>query len=286
MSKINSSICKPVLTYFSSWFCPFAHRCTIALEHHAEAIDWHWVEALGWENRGPSGEENFHAHDRTDWVYHWKSPELLKANPLGMIPTLQESRGQQRVVRESLVCVQFVDELAISHGSTATPLLPYGDPFECARLRVAADRVNKTVTSNYYATLVRKDPDERLQAFRALLNGLEEFTSESKGDFFSGNEGLSFVDCVLLPYAHRLYALEHYRGSSFRVPNEPGWSERYQAWLKRCEDLPEVKKTLPDRARYISHLEKYSSGRARSKVGNAVRRGKAAHEYDDVIDAS
>ena len=35
------------LTYYSAWFCPFAHRATIALEHHG--IDYEWVEALGWE---------------------------------------------------------------------------------------------------------------------------------------------------------------------------------------------------------------------------------------------
>ena len=29
---------------------------------------------------------------------------------------------------------------------------------------------------------------------------------------------------------------------------------------------------------------RYAEGKARSKVGNAVRRGKAAHEYDDSVD--
>ena len=149
---------------------------------------------------------------RADWVYHWKSPELLAANPLGMIPTLQEAEGRRRVVRESLVCVEFVDEIAREAGSRAHPLLPPEDAFERARLRVAAERINKSVTSNYYAALVREDPDERSAAFQGILRGLEEFTAESEGDFFSGSEGLSLADCVLLPYAHRLYALEHYRG--------------------------------------------------------------------------
>ena len=33
-----------------------------------------------------------------------------------------------------------------------------------------------------------------------------------------------------------------------------------------------------------STLARYAEGKARSKVGNAVRRGKAAHEYDDQLD--
>ena len=72
------------LKYFSAWFCPFAHRATLALEHHgAAAVPYEWEESLGWEQRPPSGEENFVAEERSDWWYHWKSPALLEANPLG-----------------------------------------------------------------------------------------------------------------------------------------------------------------------------------------------------------
>lgn len=41
----------PKFRYLSAWFCPYAHRATLALEHHAGAIDYDWVEALGWEQR-------------------------------------------------------------------------------------------------------------------------------------------------------------------------------------------------------------------------------------------
>ena len=41
-----------------------------------------------------------------------------------------------------------------------------------------------------------------------------------------------------------------------------------------------------DRERYLRHVNKYASGKARSKVGNAVRRGVAAHEYKDDVDGS
>ena len=32
MAKLASA--KPHLFYMSAWFCPFAHRATLALEHH------------------------------------------------------------------------------------------------------------------------------------------------------------------------------------------------------------------------------------------------------------
>lgn len=44
---------------------------------------------------------------------------------------------------------------------------------------------------------------------------------------------------------------------------------------------PAVAKTLPDKDRYLEHVKKYAEATARSKVANAVRCGKAAHDMDD-----
>ena len=284
--RLTSAADAPVpLTYFSAWFCPFAHRATLALEHHSGAVPYKWQESLGWEaGKAPTGRENFEAGERADWYYHWKSPELLAANPLGMVPTLLDP-SSGNVVVESQVAIEFIDELAAANGSSASPLLP-PDLYERARARVAADRVNKTVCSAYYRVLVRTDHGERLQAFSDLLEGLRDFTRGLRGHYYSGDDGLGLVDCVLLPYAYRLYVLAHYRGPEFEVPGsgEDGLWDAYQGWLSRCLALPHVARTLPDKQRYLEHVKKYAEGKARSKVGNAVRSGRAAHEYDDVID--
>jgi len=52
-------------------------------------------------------------------------------------------------------------------------------------------------------------------------------------------------------------------------------------WLDRATSLDYVAPTLPGKERYLAHVAKYAEGKARSKVGNAVRRGVAAHDYDD-----
>ena len=265
------------LTYYSAWFCPFAHRATIALEHHG--IDYEWVEALGWERREASGDEDFDASERDDWWYHWKHPDLLRANPDGMVPTITSADGRL-VVTESIVCCQFADGVAAARGGGAAPLVP-ADPWEAARALVWASRVNTTVTSEYYKCLVRTDETERREAFDRLVEGLGHFADAKAGTFFSG-EGLGIVDCVLLPYAFRLYVLEHYRG--FAVPRDRPWSDAYFAWLDAATGLPSVAKTLPDKAKYLKHVAKYAHGAARSKVGNAVRRGANAHDYDHKID--
>ena len=94
--------------------------------------------------------------------------------------------------------------------STSPSLLP-ADPFERARARVAADAVNRQVCSAYYQVLVRPELDQRKAAFEQILEGLRTFTRERKGLFWNGDEGLGLVDCTLLPYAYRLYVLEHCR---------------------------------------------------------------------------
>ena len=279
------------LHYYSAWFCPFAHRCTIALEHHADVVGYEWEEALGWERRAPTGGENFAADAREDWWYHWKSPGLLASNPHGMVPTLVEPLSG-RAVTESVVAVQFVDELARASGGGAPPLVP-ADPFEAARARVAAEKVNRQVTSNYYQVLVREDDGERRRAFCGILDGLRAFAADAApragahaGAFWGGRDVLSLVDCVLLPYAWRLYVLEHYRGPAYAVPTsgDGGTWAWYAAWLERATALEPVARTLPDKGRYLEHVAKYAHNQARSKVGNAVRRGVAAHDYDDEID--
>lgn len=72
-----------------------------------------------------------------------------------MVPTLFEA-ASGKVVTESIVCIEFIDEVAALHGGSPSPPLLPPDPFERARARVAADKMNKTVTSGYYQALVRK----------------------------------------------------------------------------------------------------------------------------------
>ena len=64
-----------------------------------------------------------------------------------------------------------------------------------------------------------------------------------------------------------------------------GLWENYHSWLLRVSALDYVHSTLPDKNRYLKHVAKYANDQARSKVGNATRRGVSALDYDDDIDA-
>lgn len=65
----------PKFRYLSAWFCPFAHRATLALEHHSSRISYEWVEALGWERRPDQENVTGAGHE---WWYHWKAEELKR----------------------------------------------------------------------------------------------------------------------------------------------------------------------------------------------------------------
>eukprot|EP00951_Prasinocladus_malaysianus_P032095 scaffold310790_cov22-Prasinocladus_malaysianus.AAC.1 len=71
----------PALQYFSAWFCPFAHRATIALHHHAKHLNWEWVESLGWEKRKTSDANGRGQQNEPDHENWWEQNVTLKLPP-------------------------------------------------------------------------------------------------------------------------------------------------------------------------------------------------------------
>ena len=227
--------------------------------------------------------------------YHYKSPELLRHNPLGMVPTLvtpatyedKDGDPSRNVVTESLVCVQFIDELVRGNayaGETAA-IMP-SDPYARAKARVDADWVNKNVCSRYYHVLVRQEASEQREAFEKLVKGLETFAAwcgSGEGKFYGGQTTPGLVDYALFPWAWRLPVFEHYRGIDFKIPRTAALKS-YHDWMEAMLAREQVRKTLPPWDDYLEHIGRYADGSARSKVANAVRSGRAAHDYDDKED--
>ena len=133
---------------------------------------------------------------------------------------------------------------------------------------------------------MRKEDAERREHFDSLVKGLEAFSKQlttTSGPTFLPEAQLSSVDITLIPWAFRFYVFETYRGPDFKIP-ETSELEAYHAWYDHVMNLDSVKRTLPEKDRYLEHIMKYADGSARSKVANAVRRGVAAHELDDEKD--
>ncbi|EJK52378.1 hypothetical protein THAOC_28353, partial [Thalassiosira oceanica] len=187
----------PKFRYLSAWFCPYAHRATLALEHHAGAIDYDWVEALGWEQRKAVSyntvpalqhwvplftmldEKNVTGTGK-EWWYHWKAPELTRANPSGLVPTLIPIEDgialEERSVYESLITIDFVDSIANSSDEQRR-LVPT-DPFLASKCRYWAEKVNRECCSPYYGVLVKTDEEGQKESFDQLVSGLKAFSRE------------------------------------------------------------------------------------------------------------
>jgi len=191
---------------------------------------------------------------------------------------------ESKAVYESLVTVDFVDQIS---GAQGTDRLVPDDPYEAARCRIWADKVNKDCCSPYYGVLVRTQEEERMEHFNNLIKGLKSFSSElqkTNGPLFLPNAQVSNVDVSLFPWAYRYYVFEHYRGPNYVIPTDDPELESYHQWFDHLLTLKSIQRTLPDKDKYLIHIGKYADSSARSKVANAVRRGVAAHELDDVKD--
>jgi len=277
---------RPRFRYLSAWFCPFAHRCHLSLEHHQSRVDYEWVEALGWEQRD---DVNNVTGTGKEWWYHWKADELTRVNPSGLVPTLipviDGKADESKAVFESLITIDFVDQISLAKDKDR--LVP-SDPYEAARCRVWTEKLNKECCSPYYGVLVRKEESERKEHFESLIKGLINFSDELKktsGPLFLSDGQLSNVDLTLIPWAYRYYVFEHYRGDDYVINTERfPQLKPYQEWFDYVMNLESVKRTLPDKDEYLEHIGKYADSSARSKVANAVRRGVAAHELDDEKD--
>lgn len=136
-----------------------------------------WVEALGWyqqedkNNVTGTGKEWVRpAHSPPSmlseislttlwqrlhffWIqyYHWKADELKRVNPSALVPTLIPVRpngqvDEEHAVFESLVTIDYIDAVS---GATGKDRLVSDDPYEAARCRIWADKVNRDCCSPY-----------------------------------------------------------------------------------------------------------------------------------------
>lgn len=187
-------------------------------------------------------------------------------------------------VYESLITIDYVDAIA-NPANEELRLVP-SDPYLAAKCRYWADKVNRECCSPYYGVLVRTEEQEQKENFDKLVTGLKAFSREIEkngdGRGFLGGGRLSNTDVALMPWAFRYYIFEHYRG--YTIPVHEPELHAYKEWFDYVFSLESVKRTLPDKDKYLEHIGKYADSSARSKVANAVRRGVAAHELEDEKD--
>jgi glutathione S-transferase len=88
----------------------------------------------------------------------------------------------------------------------------------------------------------------------------------------------SLVDFAVFPWIHRLYIIEHYCGFCLADASPEEVNDKIESWRQKMEILPAVRKTLAERKSLLEVYQRYADGSAQSKVGDAVRQGKDAHD--------
>lgn len=281
---------KPLKLY-AGWFCPFVQRTWITLNE--KKIDYQYIEIN---------------------PYH-KDPDFLKLNPRGLVPTLgvevpipppsktdtHASATPTRSLKplyESIVIAEYLDEHYAEPTQHGPRLLPSGSDtlsaYERARCRLWIDHVSSRIVPSFYRFL-QHTADKAYtidDARRELLGHLVTWVREvleldaerahlglPAGPWFLGAH-FSLVDVTLVPWALRLFLIDHYKPGGVGIP-EPGqggeddevWN-RWRRWFEAVQRRESIMQTMSDRERYIEVYKRYAEDETGSQVGQATRTGR------------
>jgi glutathione S-transferase len=251
------------LKLYAGWFCPFVQRAWIVLEE--KKLPYEYIEINPYD----------------------KSPEFLALNPRGLVPTLAvpvSDHGQKelRPLYESTVICEYLEE---AYPEAGERLLPQDDPYERARCRIWIDHVGSRIVPAWYKLMQHTDdkPYGIQEAREGLHKPLMAFAKEmlehgTGGPWFLGDK-FSLVDVVLVPWAQRLWLIDHYKSGGVGIPKkgergdaEDVWA-RWDQWLEAALQRKSVKETASGEKEYIDIYKRYAEDTTQSEVGQATRQG-------------
>lgn len=223
----------PVVKFYSAWFCPYAQRAWAAL--NLFKIKYDLVESLDFDlENDPVG------------MQYKKHPDLLKANPKGLVPTLVIDYGEEGTVMseappegmlgipggelmhrmtmsESIDIVHFLCEEMLRDRRYNLPLedgvnreawlrrIEKDPPLVTSEALLAdAHRMNQETCSPFYKVLIPQDFRTQRRGWEATKAGLRGFVAELR-PFYKSDAGPTIVDVVVFPWVRRLTVLEYYR---------------------------------------------------------------------------
>ncbi|CAN6288715.1 unnamed protein product [Urochloa humidicola] len=187
-------------------------------------------------------------------LFH-KSELLLSSNPVHKkVPVLIHNG---RPVCESLVIVQYVDELWAGAGPDILP----ADPYERAIARFWAAYIDDKLFSAWVGAMratTEEDRGEKLKETYAALQNLEKAFSESgNGKAFFGGDSIGYLDLALGCFLPWFGALRTMFGveviSAANAPLLAAWAEQFQETAVAKEVLPEPEKAVA----YAKKLQAY-----------------------------
>ena len=230
---------------YSAWYCPFAQRVWMALEH--KGIDFDYVEV-----------DPYH---KTEW---WL--EVSRGSAMVPVIVQSEESAEQFTVLDSNRILEYLDDLY----PQKTPVFSE-KPGQRAEEKYWMDHISNNITPYFYRYLkANKTGSAQDEALAKMVTGLASFAEamHSHGAFFSGHD-IGVVDISMIPFAYRIKVLlEHYR--KFNLPTEGELWIRYHRWYNAMLESSAFKTTATDHAGYRDRLVEfylpYSVGGGQSDV--------------------
>ncbi|KAL2769302.1 glutathione S-transferase omega-1 isoform 1 [Daubentonia madagascariensis] len=166
-----------LIRVYSMRFCPFAERTLLVLK--AKGIRHEVI--------------NINLKNKPEWFF--------KKNPLGLVPVLENSKGQ--LIYESAITCEYLDE-----AYSGKKLLPE-DPYEKACQKMIFELFSKvpSLVTSFLRRQNKEDCSGLKEELHREFSKLEEVLTNKKTAFFGGNS-LSMIDYLIWPWLERLEALE------------------------------------------------------------------------------
>ncbi|GFP91582.1 glutathione s-transferase u17 [Phtheirospermum japonicum] len=207
-----------------SWASPYSNRVQIAL--NLKSVEYEFIE------------ENF---------YSKKSDRLLKANPVHKkVPVLIHD---EKPICESLVIIQYVDDVWTDHGPSILP----SDPYDRAMARIWAEYIDEKWFPLFKKELEKTRDETREAIIGKIIEGVAlleaAFVECSKGREFFGGDNVGYVDVVLGSYLGWIKVMEvmmfHVKlFDEIRVPGLARWAERFVSHEAAKDVVPAAQKLV------------------------------------------
>lgn len=292
---------KPLKLY-AGWFCPFVQRTWITLNE--KSIDYQYIEINPYHK-----DPEFLKLNPRGLVPTLGVPvpaPAVSVNPNGgrnddaANGAAKVKTRQLKPIYESIVIAEYLDEHYSDTSKHGPRLLPSGDDslaaYERARCRLWIDHISSRIVPAFYRFLQHtpeKDAQYTIEAAREeLLKQIKVFAKElieldderqelgqPGGPWFMG-ERCSLVDITLIPWAVRLFLIDHYKPGGVGIPeagkggeDEEVWG-RWRMWFDAARERKSVMSTMSAKEKYIEVYERYAEDQTGSQVGQATRGGR------------
>ncbi len=162
---------------YSAWYCPFAQRAWMALEHKGIDFDYHEVDP----------------YDKTEW---W----LEVSRGSAMVPVIAQSDAgaEEFTVQDSNRILEYLNDLY----PQKTPICPDKPGLQTEK-KYWMDHISNNITPYFYRYLkANKTGPAQDEALANVMAGLVSFAEamHSHGAFFSDHE-IGAVDISMIPFA-------------------------------------------------------------------------------------